>query len=79
MEGDMKDIYPCVIVADRYTGAYSGAEWTAWNRYIHDIPQEIDGGDMECWEFWGKTKEIVGKGKTPADAYESLRAALAKG
>jgi hypothetical protein len=48
----IKSIYPIVIVADRYGGMYSRGKYTAWNCYIDEVPIEIDGDDMECYEFW---------------------------
>ena len=67
-----KDIYPCIIHKDRYNGAYSGAKWTAWNCYIEEIPEEIEWGDSECWNFWEEYNGIVGKGDTPSEAYKDL-------
>ena len=55
----VKNIYPLVIISDRYTGAYSRGRYTAWNCYIDEIPIEIDGDDMECYEFWD---EIIKNG-----------------
>lgn len=68
-------IYPLVVVCDRYTGVYSGGEYTAWNHYLDEIPQEIESGDVECREFWlGETADRykVGKGATVAEAVADL-------
>lgn len=64
------EVYPCIILADRYSGAYSGASWTAWNGYA--IPAGPEDGDVLCRNFWQDYKGPVGKGSTPNDAYQSL-------
>lgn len=51
MEKDF-DIYPLTIVKDRYTGVYSGGEWTAWCCDADDVPPEIASGDLPCCSFW---------------------------
>lgn len=69
------DIYPLVIVRDRYTGTYSGGKYTAWNNYVDEIPQEIEGNDGECREFWWSDaagKYTVGKGATIVEAVVDL-------
>lgn len=67
-------VYPVTIVMDRYDGAYSGARWTAWNLY--EPPHGCLDGDVECAEFWGGLDIPVGKGQSPAEAYENLVEAL---
>ena len=71
----MPDIYPLVIVCDRYNGTYSGGKYTAWNHCLDEIPQEIEGDDVECMGFWwgeASEKYTVGKGSTIAEAVEDL-------
>lgn len=46
------DIYPLTITKDRYTGTYSGGEWTAWNCDADEVPEEIACDDVTCCEFW---------------------------
>ena len=61
------EIYPLTIVSDRYSGTYSGGDYTAWNLFYNDLPSEIDSDDVSCYEFWNseKCKEyVVGKGMT---------------
>jgi hypothetical protein len=48
----LENIYPLVVISDRYTGAYSQGKFTAWNCYIDEIPEEIDSSDDECGVFW---------------------------
>lgn len=43
-------VYPLTVVADRYSGAYSGGKWTAWNLYPWDVPGGIFGDDCGCSE-----------------------------
>ena len=44
--------YPLTIVHDRYNGCYSGGEFTAWNLYPQDVPEEIDSDDVNCCVFF---------------------------
>ena len=66
----MKEIYPVVIILDRYGGTYSGALWIAFNEY--EIPEGAQDGDVECHEFWLRYSKPVGKGPTPEDAFADL-------
>ena len=66
------EIYPLVIICDRYTGAYSGGKYTAWNKYLEYIPDEIEADDTTCSYYWNGCKEIVGKGDTPNEALTDL-------
>ena len=66
------EIYPMTIVCDRYTGAYSGGVFTAWNLDFFDVPKEIEGDDSECDNFWFTYTGLVGKGRTPDEALEDL-------
>lgn len=73
---DCEDIYPLVIIKDRYTGVYSNGKYTAWNMYFEDIPREIDEDDVTCHNFWHSYDGIVGLGETPNDAIQDLRKKL---
>lgn len=73
---DCEDIYPLVIIEDRYTGVYSNGKYTAWNMYFDEIPQDIDGDDVSCYDFWHSYNGIVGLGETPSGAIEDLRQKL---
>ena len=73
---DCEDIYPLVIIKDRYTGTYSNGEYTAWNMYFEDIPREIDEDDVTCYNFWHSYDGIVGLGKTPNEAIDDLHKKL---
>lgn len=66
------DLYPLTIVRDRYCGCYSGGEFTAWNLYPEDIPEEIYADDIGCSIFFSHTKIVYGRGKTPDDAIMDL-------
>ena len=69
-------LWPVTIIMDRYSGTYSGGQYTAWNCYPEDIPNDVFSNDMACAEFWGindeTNKYIVGKGRTPDDAQNDL-------
>ena len=73
---DCNDIYPLVIIKDRYTGVYSNGKYTAWNMFFEDIPKEIDEDDVTCHNFWHSYNGIVGLGETPSGAIEDLRKKL---
>lgn len=78
----MSEVYPLTIVKDRYNGSYSGAKYTAWNCDFWDVPEEIEGGDIECMDFWENYKDkkhnafkesvFVGKGSSPNEALDNL-------
>ena len=71
-----RDIYPLVIVRDRYSGSYSYGAYTAWNMFFDDIPQDIDGDDVSCYCFWNSYNGTVGLGETPNGAVKDLRQKL---
>lgn len=66
-------LYPLTIVSDRYGGGYSGGLFTAWLLDWTVVPDEIDGCDPECNTFWNNYQGLVGKGRTPQEAYDDLR------
>jgi hypothetical protein len=71
----MKMIYPCTILLDRYSGAYSGGKWTAFNLSPEDVPGGIDQDDLTCASTWEELKASgarVGFGSNPQEAYEDL-------
>ena len=69
--------YPLTIISDRYSGAYSGSMFLAFPYLYHEIGIDIDGGDVECMEFWdsykGYNKFLCGYGVTMNDALEDLK------
>lgn len=73
------DIYPLTIVSDRYSGAYSGGNYTAWNLLSDDLPPAIDGDDVDCHAFWLENKTPVGKGCTVNEALLDLYLKLKMG
>lgn len=79
MEEFTKEIYPFTVVMDRYGGAYSGGEFTAWNLDFYEIPPEIAGDDVTCYDFWQKNKIPVGKGNGLREAVLDLYIRLKKG
>lgn len=67
--------YPLCVVEDRYSGAYSGAYFLAFNMSpfgVDNLP--LDAGDSDCLYFWENEadKYVIGKGKTPEEAVWSL-------
>lgn len=72
----MSKMYPVIVISDRYGGAYSGAEWTAFNTY--DVPSGPADGDTECFDFWLSPNMPVGKGSTPDEAVADLEVSMAQ-
>ena len=71
----MDTIYPLTIKADRYSGVYSGGEYTAWPCHEADIPSEVFMDDVSCAHEWGVIKserQHVGIGCTPSVALVDL-------
>jgi hypothetical protein len=67
-------IYPCTIVPTRYTGAYEGGTWAAFEL----LPEQLDAldwdsDDVPAREWWDQYRGRVGIGNSPQEAYESLR------
>lgn len=69
------NIYPCVIIMDRYSGSYSGGKWLAFELNPEDIPEEIGSGDGTERVYWDNHSDEqlpIGIGETPQAAYDSL-------
>jgi hypothetical protein len=64
--------YPLTIIADRYSGTYSGGEFMAFPLEYTQIPEQVSGGDTECHMFWAYNKIPVGKGISVEEAYKNL-------
>ena len=65
--------YPCTIVLDRYSGAYSGGIWTAWPLEWWEIPNEISESDTPCRVWWDANRKLkIGKGSSPDEALSDL-------
>jgi len=65
--------YPLTVISDRYTGTYSGGQFTAWPREFNEIEDEVCGDDGECMNFWSGFDDFVGKGPTIEAAVADLR------
>ena len=65
-------IYPLTIVSDRYSGAYSGGNYTAWNLLAEDVPEGIEADDVDCHSFWLDNEIVCGKGRTVSEALADL-------
>lgn len=71
------NIYPLTIIKDRYSGVYSGGEYTAWNLAHDEIPTAIDEDDVTCRNFWKSNHIIpIGVGMTIEEAVESLKISM---
>ncbi len=75
------EIYPLTIIADRYSGTYSGGDYLAFNLDFCDIPEGILGDDVTAMEFWDYYSKdyIVGKCRTVSEALSDLYIKLNKG
>ena len=68
-------IYPLTIKPDRYSGVYSGGEYTAWPCDEAEIPSEVFMDDVSCAHEWSVIKterQHVGIGCTPSVALVDL-------
>lgn len=64
--------YPCTILRDRYSGTYSGGLFVAFPLSSNDIPEAVDGSDIESALFYGREDIIFGRGDTPDGAYWNM-------
>lgn len=74
-----KFVYPVTIIQDRYSGTYSGGQWTAFNLYKEQVPDAVDDSDVPCREFWTLASNFhlaIGRGATPDEAFEDLKKRL---
>ena len=53
-------------------GFIAGARWLAFPLDYWDIPDGVEGGDLDCMDFWYNYNGIVGKGSTPQEAMDNL-------
>lgn len=74
----IESIYPLTVVTDRYTGAYSGGKFTAWNLEPSEMPDGMFGDDCDCMEFWRNNEIVCGKGNTIEEAIGNLYLELRK-
>lgn len=85
-EQQCNSIWPLTIVRDRYSGTYSGGNYTAWNLEADCVPWEINAGDADCAGFWWDRGDsfkswlisVCGKGDTAAAAVADLYSKLNK-
>ena len=84
MSSDEPNLYPIVVVEDRYGGCYSHGRWFA----IAEADKPLEGisrvnwvmengagsNDVTCGIFWADPPPWVAVGNTPDEAVASLRA-----
>ena len=70
---EIQNIIPVTIINDRLGGLYSSARYLAFNLEPWDVPEEVSEV-QSCVEFWSNEAQyyVIGKGETPAEAYENL-------
>lgn len=83
---DIDDIYPLTIIKDKYTGVYSGGQYTAWNVALSEVPKQIQEDDVACRDFWSygnppryyideyskQSRLVIGVGNTIEEAISDL-------
>lgn len=73
------EMFPVIVVQDRYSGVYSGHNWIAlpaFDRdydYHKDLVDGIWGDDVEAVEWCVDNKERYWGGDTPEEAESNLR------
>lgn len=83
------DLYPVVIVEDRYGGAYSGGRWlavasadtvcaeadTLIDRAAFVLDEGPSGADGDAMMFWADPPAWIAVGATPDEALNALHKA----
>lgn len=64
--------YPLTIISTRYGGTYEGGKFVAFPCEEWAIPDDVQGGDVECMAWWDRYAEGVGRGATPDAALADL-------
>jgi hypothetical protein len=59
-----------VIIETRYGGGYEGGTWAAFAS--PNVPEEAQGGDVECRSWWEAPTVATGVGNTPDEALDML-------
>lgn len=75
------DLYPVVVLQDRYGGVYSGGDWIAiaegdLGRRFTEVLDGAHGEDCDAMEFWESPPEFVAVGDTPDAAVANLHAKI---
>lgn len=69
----VRNLWPCTIIRDRYSGTYSGGAWVAFPLDYDAIPAAVSGDDLSCGTFWGEyDPEDYGVGDSPEVALQDL-------
>ena len=61
------DLWPITIVSDRYGGG-----WLAFPIEQDFIPEQINGGDCDHFDFVEEHQKFIGRGQTPTGAAKDL-------
>ena len=66
-------ISPLTIIQNRYGGGFLAFNLESW-----DVPRDINEDGLDFWSFWhhDAKKHIIGKGDTPQEALDNLKAKL---
>lgn len=73
MKETAEGLYPCTIVPTRYTGAYEGGTWAAFELAPRQLSTlDWDSDDVSAREWWDQNRGRVGVGDSPGDAYAAL-------
>lgn len=72
-EEDYTVINGVTVIADRYSGTWSGGKFTAWDMPLSEIPYAVVDNDCPCRDFWYSAEDrLIGIGDTPQEAYYDL-------
>jgi hypothetical protein len=69
----LKHLYPLTVIADRYSGAYSGGEYVAFPLDFDEIDLAVNADDVACATFWTEEQvQAVDLGESPEAAFQDL-------
>lgn len=72
---DRIELYPVVVVEDRYSGTYSGGQWLAVAEGDINMPSVWigpHGDDCTSAAFWDNAPKWIATGDTPNEALAAL-------
>lgn len=74
---DVHQRYPRVIIKCRY-GGYEGGEWAAFPCHPDQIPEDAQGDDVPCQQWWETPTLAAGVGSTPGEALSNLETKISE-
>jgi len=76
----VKRPYPRVIIKCRYGGVdgYEGGDWAAFPCFPDQIPEDAQGDDVPCQQWWEAPTLAAGVGSTPDEALRDLEIKISR-